>query len=229
MLRLRTLLLGAALSLATTGTAFAAPTVTVDQTCYAHLPGRGSEPILATITGGTPGADFALTARGKGGGTAGSTSGTFDGAGNAQARIDGVTPPSGTSQPTKGQELQLSIQDFGAGGTDTPVAKTLITNISMQVAAKPRNPKLRRKIRVSAGRTFAGETLYGFVTKPGSGRVLRRIRLGKANVCGFASTRAVVAPRGSGAGDFVLYVNAGRRLNKERAIGFRFRIIRFTS
>ena len=168
-----------------------------------------------------------LTARGKGGGNAGSTSGTFDAAGNALAQIDGVTPPSGTTQPTKGQELLFSIQDLGAGGADTPVAEALITNISMQVAAKPRNPRLRRKIRVSAGRAFARKTLYGFITKPGSGRVLRRIRLGRANACGYASTRAVVAPRGEGAGSYVLYVNAGPRLDKDRAVGFTFRIIRF--
>lgn len=221
------LLAAAAASLSVAGTASAAPVVTLDQACYAHLPGRGSEPILASITGGTPGGEFVLTARGKGGGTAGSTSGTFDPAGNAVAQIDGVTPPSGTTQPTKGQELQFFIQDLGAGGADTPVAEALITNISMQVAAKPRNPRLRRKIRVSAGRAFARKTLYGFVTKPGSGRVLRRIRLGRANVCGFVSTRAVVAPRGQGAGNFVLFVNAGPRLDKDRAVGFTFRIFRF--
>ena len=228
MARLHRLLLAAtvplAVSLSIAGTASAAPAVTLDQTCYAHLPGRGSEPIVASITGGTPGAEFVLTARGKGGGTAGSTSGTFDAAGNAVARIDGVTPPSGTTQPTKGQELQLFIQE--AGGAETPVAETLITNIALQIAAKPRNPRLRRKIRVSAGRAFARRTLYGFVTKPGSGRVLRRIRLGRANVCGYAAARAVVAPRGRGTGSYVLFVNAGPRLDKDRAVGFPFRIVR---
>ena len=38
----------------------------------------------------------------------------------------------------------MSIQDFGAGTPDTPVASALITNISMAIAANPRNPKLRR-------------------------------------------------------------------------------------
>ncbi|HEV2815080.1 MAG TPA: hypothetical protein VGW10_17625 [Solirubrobacteraceae bacterium] len=228
MVRLPRLLLAAiAMSLSVAGTASAAPVVTLDQACYAHLPGRGSQPIVATITGGTPGAEFVLTARGKGGGTAGSASGTFDPAGNAVAQIDGATPPSGTTRPTKGQVLELFIQDLGADGADTPVGTTLITTIAMQVAAKPRNPQARRRIRVSAGRAFAGKILYGFVTKPGSGRVLRRIRLGRANVCGFVSTRATVAPRGRGAGSYVLFVNAGRRLDKPRAIAFTFRIIRF--
>src|SRR5688500_1680790 len=107
MVRLPRLLVAAAaplaVSLSIAGTAAAAPAVTLDQACYAHLPGRGSEPILASLTGGPPGGECLLTARGKGGGTAGSTSGTFDDAGNAVARIDNVAPPSGTTQPTKGQ------------------------------------------------------------------------------------------------------------------------------
>src|SRR5687767_1768691 len=114
MSRPRLLLVTAALSLATAGPASAAPTATLNQECYAHLPGRGSEPIVVTLAGGTPGADFSLTARGGGGGTAGSTSGTFDAAGNALAQIDGVTPPSGTTKPTKGQALAIVLQDFGA-------------------------------------------------------------------------------------------------------------------
>jgi len=217
----------AAAFLSITGTAAAAPSVTLDQACYANLPGRGSEPIVAQISGGTPGGEFTLTARGRNGATAGSTSGTFDAAGNALAGIENVSPPSGTTNPTKGEALEISIQDFGAGTPDTPVASTLITNISMAIAAKPRNPKLRRTVRVSAGRAFARKTLYGFVTKPGSGKVLRRVKLGKANVCGYAKAKEIVAPRGSGGGSYVLYVNAGPRLDKDRAIAFSFRIIKF--
>src|SRR5688500_1198199 len=88
----------AAASLCLPATALAAPTVTLDQACYAHLPAGGSEPIVATISGGTPGGEFALTARGRNGGTAGSTTGTFDAAGNALAGIENVAPPSGTSK-----------------------------------------------------------------------------------------------------------------------------------
>src|SRR5687767_3617440 len=128
----------AAASLCLTGTAFAAPTATLDQACYAHLPSGRSEPIVATLAGGTPNGDFTLTARGRNGATAGSVSGTFDAAGNAVAGIENVAPPSGTSNPSKGEPLELSIQDFGAGTPDTPVANALITNISMAISAKPR-------------------------------------------------------------------------------------------
>ena len=227
MARPRFLLLAVVVvSLSSATTATAAPVVTLDQACYAHVPGGGSQPIVATITGGTPGADFALTARGRNG-PAGSTTGTFDSAGNATAQIDGISPPSGTDRPTRGETVDLSIQDFGAGGATTPAGSTLVTNIALAVAERPRNPRLPRGVRVSAGRAFAGRTLYGFVTKPGARRVLRRIRLGRANVCGYVQKLAVVAPRGRGGGSYRLYVNAGPRLRKARAIAVSFRIIRF--
>ena len=208
--------------------ASAAPAVTLDRPCYAHVPTRGSEPIVATITGGTPGADFLLAATvpGKGTGSAGSTSGTFDAAGNATAQITDVSPPSGTIDPTKGQQVQLSIQDFGAGGAETPVGTALVTNIAITVSSRPRNPRARRLLRVSGGGTFAGKSLYGFVVKPGSSHVLRRFRVGKGNVCGYASTRAVVGPRSFRPGSYRVYVNAGKRLNKPFAVSYGFRITR---
>src|SRR3954447_8609879 len=206
----------------------AAPTLTLDKPCYAHVPTRGSEPIVATIAGGTPGADFTLaaTAPGKGTGSAGSASGTFDAAGNAVAQIADVSPPSGTIDPSSGEKVQLSIQDFGGGAAETPVGNALVTNIAITVAATPNNPRKRRLLRVSGGGTFAGQTLYGFVVKPGSSRVLRRFRVGKANGCGYASTRAVVAPRSFRSGAYRVYVNAGRKLNKKLAVAYAFSITR---
>jgi hypothetical protein len=206
--------------------ASSAPAVTLDRSCYAHLPTRGSEPIVATITGGTPGAGFLLAATdpGKGTGSAGSVSGTFDGAGNATAQIPDVSPPSGTINPSKGEQVQLSVQDFGAGGAETPVGTALITNIAITVSSRPRSPRAHRLLRVSAGSTFAGKALYGFVVKPGASKVLRRFRVGKANACGYASTRAIVAPRSFRAGSYRVYVNAGRRLNKPRAVAYAFTI-----
>ena len=221
----RTASLAAAAFFAITGTAAAAPAVTVDRQCYGHLPSRGSEPISAVVTGGTPGADFNLLARGRSGQTVGSTSGTFDAAGTANAQILGVRPPSGTTQPTKGERITFVVQDTGTQ-TETQSASALVTTISMSVSSKPRNPRLPRTIKVSGGRVFARKTLYGFVTKPGSGRVLRRVRVGKANLCGYASTKKVVAPRGAGAGNFRIYVNPGTKLNKPNAVYFSFRIFR---
>ena len=207
-------------------TASATPAVLLDRPCYAHLPTSGSEPIAATITGGTPGAGFLLSVAGPGKatGSSGSVSGTFDAAGNATAQITGVTPPSGTIDPTKGEQVRLTLQDFGAGGAETAVGNALVTTIAIAVSSTPRSPRAHRLLRVSAGGAFAGKVLYGFITKPGSSRVLRRFRIGKANVCGYASTRAVVAPRSFRAGAYRVYVNAGKKLDKPHALGYSFTI-----
>jgi hypothetical protein len=56
--------------------------------------------------------------------------------------------------------------------------------------------------------------------------VLRRIPLGTANACGFATRKAIVAPGSYRPGTYRLYVNAGRSLDKAKAIHSSFRIIR---
>jgi hypothetical protein len=226
MVLVRSASLAAAAFFALAGTAAAAPSVTVDRQCYAHLPSRGSEPISAVITGGTPGADFNLIARGLKGQTAGEASGTFDAAGAATAQILDIRPPSGSIKPNKGEPVTFVVQDTGTQ-TETTSGGALVTTISMTVSAKPRNPRLARAITVSGGRVFAHKTLFGFVTKPGSGKVLRRVRVGKTNICGYAKTKQVVAPRGAGAGNFRIYVNPGAKLDKPNAIYFSFRIFRF--
>jgi hypothetical protein len=215
----------AATCFVTTAPAAGAPTATLDGACYAHLPGGGSQPIEATIAGGTPGGNFVLTARGAGR-VVGSVSGTFDAAGNAVARLENVTPPSGSTTPRKGEKIDLSVQDFGAGGAETLVASTLLTTIAMEVGARPVNPRRARSVRVSGGPVFARKVLFGFVVREGSTKVLRRFRVGTANVCGYASTRAIVAPRANRVGSYRLYINAGKRLRPSQGLGYKFRLRR---
>jgi hypothetical protein len=204
-----------------------AATATINQACYTHIPTRGSDPIVATLTGGTPGADFIFSATvpGKGTGSAGFASGTFDAAGNATAQITDVSPPSGTIGPTKGQVVNLTVQDFGIGGAEQPVGQATITNLAMSVSGTPRSPRAHRRVSVS-GTPFANQRLYGFVVKGTSRKVLRRVSLGTANACGFVTSRQIVAPRSFRPGTYRFYINAGTTLNKARAIGSRFRITR---
>ena len=201
--------------------------VTIDRPCYTNVPNRGSEPIVATITGGTAKAHFVLyvNAPGKHIGTSGSVTGAFDVAGNAVARLTDVFPPSGSVGPRRGERLVLSLADYGTGSNPTPVvvARTLITNLAISVVTKPISPRAKRRIRVS-GTPFAGKTLYGFITKPGSNHVLRRFRLGRGGVCGYASSRQVLAPPSYRMGGYRLYVNAGRSLRRRHALVFPFRI-----
>jgi hypothetical protein len=222
--------LGTAASLAAVpAAASAAVTATLNQACYTHIPTQGSDPIIATLAGGTPGAGFvvAATVPGKGTGSAGSASGTFDAAGNATAQITNVSPPSGTIGPTKGQTVTLSIQDFGAPGgpVETPIGSALITNLALSVASRPSSPRAHRTVSVS-GTPFAGQQMYGFVVKGTSRHVLRRISLGRANACGFVSDKEIVAPASYAPGTYRLYINAGRTLDKAKAIGSKFRITR---
>jgi hypothetical protein len=193
--------------------------------CYSHIPTRGSEPLTVTLTGGTPGGRYlvAATVPGKGLGSAGSTSGNFDAAGNAVASITDVSPPGGTINPTSGRKVQLTVQDYGADAAVVPLGTTRITNIAVSISSTPRSPRAHRAVAVS-GTPFANQVLYGFVTKPGSSRVLRRVPLGRGNVCGYVSTKRVIAPKTFRAGSYRFYVNAGPTLHKSKAVGYAFRI-----
>ena len=224
-------LAGAALSLTTGAVASAAVTGTVTKPCYLHVPTTGTEPIVVTLAGGTPGAHFIVkaTSPGKGLGSAGFVDGTFDAAGNGTAQLTDVFPPSGSIGPIKGEPLVLTAQDFGTVAApvptpvDVPVATTLITNFAMDVSSSPRSPRARRAITVS-GTIFAGQKLYGFVVKGTNPKVLRRLSLGTADGCGYLKSKGVVAPKSFRRGSYRFYVNAGPKLNKKLAIGSGFRI-----
>ena len=208
--------------------AASALTGTVNQACYTHVPTRGSQPIVIALTGGTPGADYevAATVPGKGLGSAGSADGTFDAAGNATAQITDVSPPSGTIDPTKGQPVSISVQDFGVvGAAPVTIGNALVTTLSMSVSDKPNNPRARRAVRVS-GAPFANKRIYGFITKVHGSHVLKRIALGRGDVCGYTTAKAVVAPPNFKTGTYRLYVNAGKKLNKKLSLWTSFQIYR---
>jgi hypothetical protein len=225
-------LAAAALSLAAPAAA-SAVSGTIGKPCYSHIPlaktDVSTEPIVVTLTGGTPGANFILAAQapGKGSGSSGSASGTFDAAGNGSAAIAEVFPPSGSIGPLKGDALTITAKDFGLGAAsvDTPIGQTLITNLSMDVASTPRSPRKARKITVS-GTPFAGQAIYGFIVKGTNPKVLRRISLGTADGCGYLSGKGIVAPKSFKRGSYRLYVNPGPTLKKDFALAFSFRITR---
>jgi hypothetical protein len=215
---------GAALLLAVPASA-SAVTATLNQSCYMRVPTRGSEPVVIALSGGTPNANYlvAATIPGKGIGSAGSVSGTFDATGSATATITDISMPGGSITPSKGRKVDLSIKDYGAGAVETPIGSTLVTTLSMDIATKPKNIRLRREVSVS-GTPFANQALSAFVVKGSSSKVLRRIPLGKANGCGYVSKKAIVAPKTYKIGSYRLYVNAGKTLTKTKAIYSTFSI-----
>jgi hypothetical protein len=205
----------------------AAATVTVDRACYSHVIAGPSTPVIASVTGGTPGAPFQViaTVPGKGEGSAGSRSGTFDGAGNGVVSIENVTVPGGTIEPSAGRKIDISVKDFG-NGVLAPGPSPRVTDIAVSINSSPRNIRLRRTVKVSGSLASAGQRLYGFIVKGTSRHVLRRVALGKANVCGYASHRVVVAPKNYHTGEYRMYINAGKTLSKRSAIYTKFRIFR---
>lgn len=225
----RTSLIGAA-AVAAAALAFPsaamAVTGTISAPCYSHIVGSGTQPLIVGLTGGTPGAGFvmAATAPGKGLGSQGSTSGNFDAAGNALATITSIFPPSGSIDPLKGDAIAITIKDFGITPTvDQLLGQTLITNLDLDVSTTPRSPRAKRSVRVS-GTPFAGRRLYGFIVKGTSRKILKRFAIGTGNVCGYASTKAIVAPKSFRRGTYRLYVNAGTKLDKPNAIRSGFTI-----
>lgn len=205
-----------------------AVTVNLDKRCYTHIPTRGSQPIVMNLAGGTPGANFlvAATVPGKGTGSAGSASGTFDAAGNGVGVIENVSVPGGTISPTKGRPVNLSVQDYGAGGAEQPLGQARITNLALTISSRPRNIRRKRTVSVS-GTPFANRGLSAFIVKGSKSRhVLRRIPLGRANACGFASAKGYTAPKSFRTGTYRIYINPGRKLDKKNAIYESFRIFR---
>jgi hypothetical protein len=201
-------------------------TATVNQRCYTDVPTKGSQPVVVSVAGGTPGATFQVNATipGKGTGSDGFQDGTFDANGDGTVTIDDVTPPSGTIDPTRGQTVLLSVEDFGtANPQDVPVGQTLVTTYALSVSDKPTDPHARRVITIS-GTPFAGRRLWGFVTTSRGTKVLHRFPLGTGDVCGYVRSKAVVAPPDFRVGTYRLYVNAGRRLDKPQAIDVSFQI-----
>lgn len=225
--RLLAALAGTAAMTAAVPALASAATVTLDKPCYGKVPGGASEPIVASVTGGTPNANFQVifTVPGKASGSAGSMTGTFDATGSGTVTYANISTPTSTINPSKGQTVLLSVTDFGAGGVETPVGQFKVSTVSIDVSTKPRNPRSKRAVKVSAT-PFAGQTVYAFVTKTGSSKVLKKFRVGKTNECGYAERRAVVAPSSYRTGNYRLWINPGPSLKKDKALYYTFRIFR---
>lgn len=217
-------------ALAVPAGASAAITASGLRPCYTDVPLGKQTTITANFSGGIPGDHFMFVASvpGKGPGSAGSSNGenAFDANGNGTASIPDVFPPTDAIGPLAGERVDLSVEDFNsAGEIAQPVGSVLITNRALDVSSKPRNPRKARRVKLS-GTQFAHKKVYGFVTNNRGTKVLRRFYIGKGNVCGYTTRKAVVAPRNNRNGTYRFYANAGRKLNKKRALSIRFRISR---
>ena len=196
--------------------------------CYSAFASAGAT-IAVNLTGGTPGDAYQVTATypGQGAGSAGSASSTtpFASDGTGSITLTGVFPRN-TQVPSKGELVDLAVTDFNANGTTTtPLGSVRITNLALNISAKPTNPRKAREVVVS-GSPFAGKPLYGFVTNKRATKVLRRFYLGRGNVCGYTARKAIVAPKTFAFGSYRIFINAGKKLDKPFAISEAFSLVR---
>lgn len=200
----------------------AAVTVDVLQACHSNSPlGSDDEPIEVALAGGTPGQAFRLIAArpGRPAASVGSVTGTYDATGAATARITRIGDVG--RAVTDGQVVALSLQD--AAGAVTPVAETLVTNFTADVAVRPTRLGARRLVQAS-GTPFANAALSAFLVRGSGRKVLKRVALGTANACGYVRRRVAILPRGLPAGRYRVYVGPGRTLRKADAVYDRVRV-----
>lgn len=229
--RLTALLLsGAALGLVAPAAA-SAGTVTPTQACYTHIPLAKTEqvtqPVVLNITGGTPGGRYQVRAgKQTPDGGVGSVSGDFDAAGNAQAALLNVFPPSSSIDPLKGDTIFIAVKDYGTN-TDIATGTATITNTGIAVAKSPRNPYSKRTIRISGLTPLVGPgTLYGsYVSGKNGTKVVKRVKLGTPNACGYLKVKRVLPPK-RGPHTWTLYVHTGKKLDKDKSLFYSFKVYR---
>jgi len=199
--------------------------------CYQAMAPNGVPSIPVTLTGGTPGDLYQLIATdpGTAAGSAGSVSPTtpFDVNGDGAATLTHVYPPGDPIDPVAGRKIDLSVEDFNANGdTTTPIGTVLTTELALNVADKPSDPRKAREVTIS-GTPFANKKLYGFITNKTGTKIYKRFYLGKGNVCGYAARKEIVEPPHDAAGNYRLYVNTGDKLSKKASLNYPFQIESF--
>ncbi|MCK9247786.1 MAG: hypothetical protein M0P31_02245 [Solirubrobacteraceae bacterium] len=198
-----------------------AATITPTKACYTRVPTKGSEPIVVNITGGIPGGRFQVFDPGN---RASSTTGTFDALGNATAAMASFS--TGSINPSKGKTLQIKVQEFTPNGpVETGSTTVKVTNLSLSLARTPRSAYARRTWRVSGITPLSGGNVLYATWRRGN-KTVKRIRLGKANACGYLKVRKSAIPR-SKHRRFKLYVHSGKKFSSKKPfVGQSVRVIR---
>ncbi len=203
-----------------------AATITPLKECYSRVPTQGAEPLTFNLAGGNPNTRFLLSGVN---GQAGSVSGTFDGAGNAAAVIPNGFGSGRSIGPSKGRTIQMQVQEYPVGAPSgvTGTANVKVTNVAMKIDLKRRQPFSRATWTVSGLTPIVGPgTLYASYIRGTKGsKVVKRIRLGKPNACGYLRVRKV-APPAREFRTWTIYVHVGKKLDKSKAISSRLRTYR---
>lgn len=222
-MQLRTMLVAvapaAALAVGVPATASAA-TIAPTKACYTNVPTKQSENITFTISGGTPGGRFQVAVE-----SYGVLSGNFDGAGNATPTLSGKFGM-GTIGPVSGKTFPVTLTEYTASGpavTGTTTVKA--TNAALDIARKPTNPFRKRTWRVSGlSPLFGGGRLYASYVngKGSSSKVVKRVRLGSPNACGYLKVKRLLPPKRAYR-TWTVFVHVGPSLDKNKSLAFNFR------
>lgn len=214
-------------------TSAGATTATFDQKCYTKPAHGNAQPVNISISGATPGDSLSFTAEapGKPMGSLGSSStpAAVGADGTASDSIANLGVPNGTSNPTRGQTVEIKAIDTPAGGgaqTTSVLGSIKVTTLAMSVASKPASPTQARAVTIS-GWPFAGQKMYAFVTDPKARKTYKRMYLGRADTCGYISHKEVIAPSHYKDGHYRLYVEAATKFTtKKSRLYYPFQIYR---
>lgn len=201
----------------------AAATITPTKPCFARVPTKGAEPLTFSVTGGTPNTRFLLSGVD---GAASSVSGTFDAAGNAAPVIPDGFGSGPSIGPSKGRTIPMQIQEYpiGAPSGITGTANVTVTNVALDIKLKRRSPFSRATWTVSGLTPIVGPgALYASYVNGTKGRkVVKRIKLGTPNACGYLRVRKVAPPKRAFR-TWTVYVHVGKKLDKGKALSGRIR------
>ena len=201
-----------------------AATLSFRQPCFAA--GVGSlpdQPIPFTLTGGTPGPRYTVSADFPGAVSTTEIRGFFDGAGNASGVFTSYNVPSLSINPSRGKAATFTAKQGENLFGQTPIAQASLTatNAALSISRAQRVPQAHLEDVRHQAALRGSSTYYASWVKGRKGkRVVKRSKLGTAKgACGYLSTKRVLPPARRG-GSWTLYVHQGKKLNKKKAIAY---------
>jgi hypothetical protein len=191
----------------------ASASVTAPERCYIYWPGKGAQAIPVTVGGLAAGQQVRLELRVRGTTVSGLPSLTADSTGALQTTLTNWT--SGLDGgPSRGVGAMLTISDLSSG---TAVASTpvQIANAGLDIDTSTKRFGAQTRWVVSGlSRLTGGPTYYAFYFK--DGKQVGHQRLGKADACGYLSTKASLIPFPQ-LGTFQFRVQASTKFRKSMA------------
>jgi len=230
----RLLIASTVLVLASTVPASAqAATLTFAKPCFAA--GVGSlpdQPIPFTLTGGTPGLRYTVSADYPGNLSTTEVRGVFDGAGNASGVFTNYNVLGLSINPSRGRPATFTAKEGPNLFGQAPIAQAGITatNAALTISRSSGSAFRKRTWKMSGIQPLYGgsSTYYASWVKGTRGkRVVKRSKLGRAKgACGYLAVKRTLPPARR-SGSWTVFVHSGKKLNKKKAIAFPFRVFVF--